>query len=171
MTAADFLQRLQGVRQTARGWSALCPAHPDKTPSLAIKEGERGVLLRCWAGCTVEEICAALGLEVKDLFSDSPLPRGQRPAPKPPKVDRRAMAFRFDLAGLDLRLRANRIIEAGKLLTVATLNEAELDQALDLIAQSYRDIERAELFEHVADTLRERDFNERTSRERPACAA
>jgi len=81
------------------------------------------------------------------------------------------MAFRFDLAGLDLRLRANRIIEAGKLLTVATLNEAELDQALDLIAQSYRDIERAELFEHVADTLRERDFNERTSRERPACAA
>ena len=48
---------------------AHCPAHPDKTPSLAIGEGEGGrVLLHCYAGCEVSDIVASLGLEMGDLF-------------------------------------------------------------------------------------------------------
>ena len=46
-----------------------CPAHDDKNPSLAVCELDDGrLLLRCHAGCTTEDILAALGLEWRDLF-------------------------------------------------------------------------------------------------------
>jgi len=28
-------------------------------------------LVKCWAGCSVEEICQALGIHVRDLFYDT----------------------------------------------------------------------------------------------------
>ena len=60
--------RLAGVRKSGSGWIAQCPAHPDKSPSLSIREGERGVILKCWIGCTVPAIVDALGLRQSDLF-------------------------------------------------------------------------------------------------------
>jgi hypothetical protein len=72
-----------------------------------------------------------------------------------------ADAFRLDIAALDLRLRASRIIEAGKRLNAATLANDELDHALGYVAQACADIERAELFEATADTLRAKEFIER----------
>lgn len=48
-------------------WSARCPAHDDASPSLSIGQGERGVLLKCFAGCTVEAVCRALGIQVGAL--------------------------------------------------------------------------------------------------------
>ena len=51
-------------------WMACCPAHDDKNPSLSIKETPDGdVLLHCFAGCGVDDVLAALGLEMSDLFS------------------------------------------------------------------------------------------------------
>jgi len=161
MTLDDLFSRLDGVRQRGSRWSARCPAHVDRSPSLSIKEGERGLLVKCWAGCSVADICTALGLRLADLFHDAPLPRGHRPAPKPFRVDRIARAFQFELAALDLRLRAERIIEAGKNLNVTILDNEELDHALSHAAQVYADIERAELFEGVADDLRTKEFRER----------
>lgn len=71
MTVADFLTHLDGVREGARGWIARCPAHPDRSPSLSVDEGDDGrVLVRCFAGCTAESITAAVGLTVRDLFSE-----------------------------------------------------------------------------------------------------
>lgn len=64
------LSRLDKVK--AKGpdkWEAICPAHPDKNPSLSIKEvGDGTVLLKCWAGCSAADITAAIGLELRDLF-------------------------------------------------------------------------------------------------------
>ncbi|MDA0591221.1 MAG: hypothetical protein O2820_10250 [Planctomycetota bacterium] len=46
-----------------------CPAHEDKNPSLSVTEGDDGrVLLKCWAGCSFEEILNAAGLKKSDLF-------------------------------------------------------------------------------------------------------
>lgn len=165
MTAEALLSRLPGVRRTSRGWVARCPAHPDNNPSLSIKEGERGVLLKCWAGCDLVAICQALGLRVSDLFDDSPLPRGFCPMLKPKSPDRVATAFQFELGALDRRLRAHRILEAAKKLDAVTMSDAQLDRALSCVAQAYADIERADMLEHVADTLRERDYAERMDRE------
>ena len=56
----------------ANKWKACCPAHDDKSPSLAITETSKGtVLLRCWAGCTTQSILTAIGLEFRDLFPGS----------------------------------------------------------------------------------------------------
>lgn len=168
-----LLERLDSVKPRGAGqWSAKCPAHSDNNPSLSIREGENGrLLLHDFGGCAPHAIVAALGLELRDLFADAPLPRSQRPPLKMVRVDRVALAFRFDLAALDHRLRAERIFEAGRKLDAATMTNVEIDRALGFVAQAHADLEQAGLFEHVADTLRERDFSERTNRERQTRAA
>lgn len=85
-----------------------------------------------------------------------------QPLPPPPaRLDRVATAFRFELAALDLRLRAAKIQEAATQLNITTLTDAELDRALELVARGYADIARADTFEQVADHLRVRDFLQR----------
>ena len=66
----NVLARLIGVKETANGWQSLCPAHEDRNPSLSITRGDDGrVLLKCFTGCTVADICRAIGIEEKDLFA------------------------------------------------------------------------------------------------------
>lgn len=65
-TVSEVLSRLDRVRPTRRGWSARCPAHPDRSPSLSIApRADGGVLLHCFATCQRREILAAVGLEDK----------------------------------------------------------------------------------------------------------
>jgi Toprim domain len=70
MTAAELVRYLDRVSDAGPGaWRARCPAHDDAKPSLSITTGEAGrVLLRCHAGCPVEQIVQALGLRLTDLF-------------------------------------------------------------------------------------------------------
>jgi hypothetical protein len=75
--ADRLLPRLERV--TARGPGrtiARCPAHDDRTPSLDILELDDGtLLLKCHAGCSVSEIVAAVGLDLRDLFPPKPISR------------------------------------------------------------------------------------------------
>jgi len=68
----SVLARLQRVARNGEGWSAQCPAHDDRNPSLSIHVREGKILLHCHAGCSVESICAAIGLETRELFTDTP---------------------------------------------------------------------------------------------------
>ncbi|MBN2566029.1 MAG: hypothetical protein JXB46_10005, partial [Candidatus Eisenbacteria bacterium] len=71
---------MNGCRQ---GQQYRCPAHDDHKPSLSVTEGDDGrVLLTCHAGCTPEDIVAALGLTMADLFN----PNGGRPPGGAPKL-------------------------------------------------------------------------------------
>jgi len=81
----NVLSRLDKVRQRQHGqWSARCPSHDDKSPSLSIRETPEGaVLLHCFGGCAVDEIVGALGLEMSDLFQPS-----DRPASSPRRIAR-----------------------------------------------------------------------------------
>lgn len=86
MTPIDnVLGRLPNVKQRQPNqWSASClgsnHSHGDRSPSLSIRETPEGsVLLHCFAGCTVAEIVAAMGLELHDLFPPKDKPNG---APK-----------------------------------------------------------------------------------------
>ena len=55
--------------QSGAGWSTRCPAHEDRSPSLSISETPDGrVLVNCHAGCCVDEVLDAVGLEAIDLF-------------------------------------------------------------------------------------------------------
>jgi hypothetical protein len=71
MDIEELISRLRYVRRTSRGWISLCTAHPDKNPSLSVREGQRGILLKCWAGCSLEAICHSLDIRVRDLFYDA----------------------------------------------------------------------------------------------------
>ncbi len=63
------LSRLSDVQRNGDEATARCPAHDDKHASLSIGVGDDGrVLLHDFAGCSVEQIVAALGLTVADLF-------------------------------------------------------------------------------------------------------
>lgn len=72
MKADALLAHLDKVRTTGNGrWTACCPHHKDKSPSLAIRELDDGrVLLHCFAGCSVEEILSSVGLTFDALFPD-----------------------------------------------------------------------------------------------------
>lgn len=73
MDVRDILNRLTGVKGGSGQWYARCPAHDDKHQSLSVSIGQDGrVLLNCHAGCSVENVAAAMGLTVKDLFVDKP---------------------------------------------------------------------------------------------------
>jgi putative DNA primase/helicase len=61
MMTAAALARALGGRPSGSGWEACCPAHEDRTPSLSIGDAPDGkVLVRCHAGCSQEEVIAAL---------------------------------------------------------------------------------------------------------------
>jgi DNA-binding Lrp family transcriptional regulator/energy-coupling factor transporter ATP-binding protein EcfA2 len=56
-------------------WRALCPAHDDQHPSLTFTERDGRILVNCFAGCTVDAICGALGITLRDLRTDHDLER------------------------------------------------------------------------------------------------
>jgi len=69
MTTETVLAMFRGVRRNGSGWIALCPAHDDHSPSLSIHERDGRILLHCHAGCAMEAVFAAAGIEKRDLFS------------------------------------------------------------------------------------------------------
>jgi hypothetical protein len=76
-------------KRSADQWSAQCPAHKDRGPSLSVRELRDGrVLLHCFAGCHVDEVIGALGLEVADLFP----PRSDTGGGAPPVQRRRLLS-------------------------------------------------------------------------------
>lgn len=86
MSADALLSRLDAVKQTGGDrWIARCPAHEDSRASLSIREMEDGrILVHDFAGCSVEKIVSAIGLDMSDLFPERELQHGKperRPFP------------------------------------------------------------------------------------------
>jgi hypothetical protein len=68
----NILSRLEKVKGRNGAYTACCPAHSDKSPSLAIRELEDGrILLKCFADCSVQDIMGSIGMEIGDLFPDT----------------------------------------------------------------------------------------------------
>jgi putative DNA primase/helicase len=58
---AETIAKALGGRKAGGGWTARCPAHDDRTPSLSICDADDGkVLIRCHAGCDQEQVIATL---------------------------------------------------------------------------------------------------------------
>lgn len=72
MSQADaLLAKLHGVQGRGPRWRAICPAHESrhKTRTLAVFEADDGrVLVKCHAGCGVEAIVGAVGMDLAELF-------------------------------------------------------------------------------------------------------
>ena len=50
---------------------AKCPAHDDHRGSLSVKHGRDGAVIKCHVGCATENVMAALGLTMADLYDDN----------------------------------------------------------------------------------------------------
>jgi putative DNA primase/helicase len=119
VTAPELLPRLRGARRCASGWMARCPAHEDRSPSLSVCERQGRVLIHCFAGCSTEMVCDALGIKMCDLFVE---PRPSR-KPEPPIV----RAVERQIAGLRSRLTPH---ERERPVTVVRADAASLNAAL-----------------------------------------
>ena len=79
-----LLDRLKGVRGSKGSYTARCPAHPDRSPSLAIRESDGTILLHCFAGCDVHQIVEAVGMDLGDLFPPTEGVETSKPSLKRP---------------------------------------------------------------------------------------
>jgi DNA primase len=88
MTVEELLEKLEHVKTSGSGWMTRCPAHEDRTPSLSINVGERGIVMKCHAGCENRAVCAALGISLRDLMdrTNGAKAKAQRPAAAAPKL-------------------------------------------------------------------------------------
>lgn len=71
--ARTIVERLNGTWRHGKGM-CCCPAHDDRTPSLSVTLGRKAILFHCFAGCSNEEVIAALdrqGVRIRDLFDGS----------------------------------------------------------------------------------------------------
>jgi hypothetical protein len=66
----DILPSLEKVRKTGpNNWLACCPAHEDRSPSMTLHAANDGrILVKCFAGCSFDEIVGALGLGWEPWF-------------------------------------------------------------------------------------------------------
>jgi hypothetical protein len=75
MTAAEFAKLVEGAKRptgSRQWWSAYCPAHEDSSPSLGFKDGDKGLVVKCQAGCQPEQIAEAVGRKIADFFETKP---------------------------------------------------------------------------------------------------
>ena len=65
------LDRLEVASRNGNKAKAFCPAHDDRNnPSLSVRAEDDKVLLHCFVGCEAEDIVAAIGLKMGDLFEN-----------------------------------------------------------------------------------------------------
>lgn len=151
MTIHDLLSLLDGVRKSGRGWVARCPAHADNDPSLSVREGDRGILLKCWAGCSYAEVLAAIGEEPEAGFYDEGERReGSTPkAPRPRPYNWRRFSFQLHLKALDLRLRGEAVKNAAKDLDIRAWTEADFEEAWKALDRAQADLDRADQLDRL----------------------
>lgn len=111
---AEELANALGAKRVGTTWMAKCPAHDDRTPSLAIREGHHGIpLVKCYAGCNQSDVIAALrglGLWSRRL--------GLRVAARARIVRRTADPVNDKLAAIALKIWQNAQPASGTLAEV-----------------------------------------------------
>jgi hypothetical protein len=144
MTTDGMLRLLSAVRSRgADRWIARCPAHEDRSPSLTIRRTADRWLIRCWAGCPAEEIVAAIGLSLADLYHlryrrRDPLANRRRRASEGLESWRRLEIRRLveELRGRDAIIRA---IDA--VVAEGTITEDEALISLEYEYRGYSELE------------------------------
>ncbi len=139
----DLLARLERVKSSGPNrWIAACPGplhrRGDRTPSLSIAEGEDGrALLRCFAGCDVGSIVAALGMSLGDLFPQRAHHGDSLPTHHRPRMSARDLLHVLHreasivwLAGEELRLNC----------PLAEPDRERLELACSRIAAAYAEV-------------------------------
>jgi len=126
MSIDNLLSRLDKVKPNGSGkWLACCPAHPDKSPSLAIKEIDGKILIHCFAGCQVSEIVSAIGLQLSDLMPENPT---YQKGAKPPRFNKYELFDRLAFESVILSLAIRQLLN-GEMLEQSDLSRVLLAES------------------------------------------
>lgn len=161
-----ILSQLPHVRQSGRGWIALCPAHDDRSPSLSVGEADDGkILLHCFAGCQYLDILEALGLEKTQDFAPT--------TPRKPKFDWRRMSQDLEFASESHWLRAESIFKVARQCDVSAMINEDLDQAWRCLGIAFHSLRVSENLGIIAFQIRVKGLADEAqrNRERKAKAA
>lgn len=149
MRAAELAERIPGAALFGEKWKGCCPAHQDRRPSLSFKDGDKGVLVKCFAGCALAEICQALSLRPSDLFFDAldRDPQQRRVAAQQRERTREARERHAHQQGtlIDALREADYFIRSRQGLAVSKWNHAHLDAELNALADAYTLLEHEDL--------------------------
>jgi len=123
MTAAEIAVALGAAIRSGAWWRARCPVHHSRGSTLALRDGDRRLVVKCFAGCDPRDILAEL--RRRGLIGDSAHDR-HRPSPVTTLPDERegaarriAMAQRIWDAAQDARGTPVVYYCAGRRITVA----------------------------------------------------
>ncbi len=109
-----ILPRLENVRGSHGRYTARCPAHDDRGPSLAVTEvDDKMLLMHCFAGCDVHDIVQAVGLTISDLFPSDNYVRSRRYDRKP-RENYRALIERGRHAAILVHVFAAQVVRDEK---------------------------------------------------------
>ena len=125
----------------------LCPSHADRHQSGSVAVGEDGrLLIKCWAGCTAEEVTIAMGLSLKDLFTDSGRSADDIRRDRQARERKRARAeqeFKSEGLRLEVLCKAENFIRAYSNVKDSNLwPDEKRNKILDLLASAYTLLER-----------------------------
>src|SRR5262245_24943246 len=60
MSALEEIASGLGGRKSGDSYECRCPAHDDQRASLSLSNGDKGVVFHCHAGCSQDDVLAAL---------------------------------------------------------------------------------------------------------------
>jgi len=154
MRVNELLAHLESVHARGPGkWSARCPAHADRSPSLSMREGARAILLKCWAGCSLQDITSALGLRTADLFYDTSQPSTpeRRHAAQQRAAAKAARQTAYEQHGwkLDLLREAEALIGAARNITIESWSDERLHRELLRLGTAYQLLESETVYERL----------------------
>lgn len=132
----NILSFLDKVKRTGEGkWLALCSAHADRTPSLAIKETDDGkILIHCFAGCSVSEVVGSMGLKLSDLMPDNPeFKKGSRP----PRFNKYEL---FDIVIFEVMILYVAIKQILNKSPLSTEDQQRVEKAMEVIFDIKREV-------------------------------
>ncbi len=139
MTVEELISSLEGVKQIGRGWRGKCPVHDDNNPSLSIREGDRGILVKCWAGCSLEEICEAVGIQVRELFYDTqcaPHQIRRRQAERQYEKAKYEVARMVNGFQIDAIREAERFLQSARGIDISQWSAERLDHEMNLVCDA-----------------------------------
>lgn len=71
MNLDPIRSRLEGVRGSDASFTAKCPAHEDRDPSLSVTDKGDRIVLHCHAGCETRDVLEAIGMGWDDVYAES----------------------------------------------------------------------------------------------------
>ncbi len=167
MTLEDIAAKVKKVRMTGPGKAtALCPAHPDKRPSLSLRDVDGRILVYCFAGCTTEAVCSALNIDVSDLFVETK--SDMKKSGKTLKQNSKAAVFLNYHTSRMLKNYAHQILNladgfywhaeavlsAAKRKDISNWSETDLENAWEVVARAHQKMKLVHALEDLAFDLR-----------------